>query len=145
MTGNKVSQKQPKKAGRFLLDECLPFQVAESLAVVGYPITNHRKENLVGKKDPEVLAWLESHDCVWITKDANARKAHWQDITKRQVSVVWIRGLDRADQKVTLQALHLMLTVKLGEIQAKLAQARGPRHFTIHLAGERPVLRRLEV
>ena len=65
-----------------------------------------------GRSDEDLLTWLQQEDRIWITKDASAREAHHEAIVSSNVSIVWIRGMDR---KTTLgsstnpQTLLLML------------------------------------
>jgi predicted nuclease of predicted toxin-antitoxin system len=140
LPGNERSR-QRRKDALFFLDECLPAQVGEALALVEHPITTPDIEGNRGTPDEELIPWMARERLVWITKDFDAQKRHLAAILRYQISVVWIRGLERARNRLSIRQLHLMLTVKLPEIESIVRDARGPHHFEIHLSGAHPVLR----
>jgi predicted nuclease of predicted toxin-antitoxin system len=123
------------------LDECLPAQVGDALALVDHPITTAEIEGKRGVPDEDLIPWMAEARLVWITKDFDAQKRHLAAILRHQVSVVWIRGLERARNRMTVKQLHLMLTVKLPELETIIRASNGPRHFELHLSGVHPVLR----
>ena len=129
---------------RFFLDENLPPQVARALALVGYPITHPEEHGKRGAKDPALITWLAQNQFVWITKDDDARKRHIDRIREAGVTVVWVRGLEGRKNRVSIQQMHLMLTVKLQDLMEELQKLTGPRHFMLYLSGRRPVLRTLQ-
>jgi predicted nuclease of predicted toxin-antitoxin system len=134
---------QPKLS-EFFLDENLPPQVARALALVGYPITHPDAHSKRGAKDPELITWLAQNQLTWITKDDNARKKHIGQIRQAGVSVVWVRGLEGRKNTLTVQQVHLLLTVRLQELTDTLREAPGPRHFMLYLSGKRAVLKPLQ-
>ena len=129
---------------QFFLDENLPPQVARALALVGYSIAHPDEHGKRGEKDPDIIVWLAQNQFVWITKDDDARKRHIGQIGQAGVSVVWVRGLAGRKNAVSIQQVHLMLTVKLEELIEKLEESTGPRHFMLYLSGRRPVLKALQ-
>lgn len=129
---------------QFFLDENLPPKVAQALALVGYPITHPDDHGKRGEKDPELITWLAHNQFVWITKDDDARKRHIHQITQAGVSVVWVRGLAGRKNTVSIQQVHLMLTVKLEELIEKLEASNRPLHFMVYLSGRRTVLKTLQ-
>lgn len=129
---------------QFFLDENLPPQVARALSLVGYPITHPDEHGKRGEKDPDLITWLAQNQLVWITKDDDARKRHSGQIEQSGVSVVWVRGLAGKKNVVSIQQVHLMLTVKLDEIIEQLEKSIGPRHFILYLSGRRTVLKPLQ-
>ena len=128
---------------QFFLDENLPPQVARALALVGYPISHPDEHGKRGEKDPNLIRWLAQNQFVWITKDDDARKRHIVQIERTGVSVVWVRGLAGRKNLISIQHVHLMLTVKLEELIEKLQESTGPRHFMLYLSGRRTVLKPL--
>ena len=67
---------------------------------------------------------------------------HLPAILRHQISVVWVRGLERQRNTISIKDLHLMLTVKLPDIEARLRETRRPTFFLLYLAsGNRPTLR----
>ena len=72
-----------------------------------------------GEKDPDLIVWLAQNQFVWVTKDDDARKRHIGQIGQAGVSVVWVRGLAGRKNAVSIQQVHLMLTVKLEELIVK--------------------------
>ncbi|MBI2760413.1 MAG: hypothetical protein HYX51_03175 [Chloroflexi bacterium] len=145
MRGNEGSRPQPDDT-LFFVDECLPAQVGQALRLVGYPITTSADEETRAVLDEDLIPWLAERRYIWITKDDAAKREHMVAIARHAISVVWVRGLEHGKDsvqknKITARQLHLMLTVKLLEIEKLVRAARGPRYFTLHLAGDRVVLR----
>ena len=96
--------------------------------------------------DEELIPKLGEVSYVWITKDDAAKSVHKEAIKLAQISVVWVRGLQRADgtkqkNSISAKSLHRMLTVKLDEISEQVSMARGPRFFLLYLNGSRPQIR----
>lgn len=138
-------QRRPDQVWSYL-DEGLPEQVGDALFMVEHPITTAVREGKRGVPDPNLIPWLAENKYVWITKDDEAKRDHLDDIIKHQISSIWVRGLDRKKNKISVRQLHLMLTVKLPDMEEQVAKARGPRHFLLYLkAGKVPVLAPLDI
>lgn len=134
---------RPERA-LFCLDERLPWAVGSALALVGHPITSLHEQGRGGEPDERLIPWLADQGYVWITRDDAARTAHNAALRRHRLSVVWVRGLDRQKTRIDAKELHLMLTVKLGQMQSALEKARGPLWFLLYLgAGDSAVLRPL--
>ena len=124
---------QHRSAG-FYLDECLPHTVAQALRLVSHDIEDPTNTGLKGRSDEDLLTWLQQENRIWITKDARARFAHREAIASSNVSIVWIRGLDR---KATLgsstnpQTLLLMLAGFLNRILSEVSTSPTPCYFEI--------------
>jgi hypothetical protein len=118
----------------FFLDEGLPAQVGTALALVGYPIRTPDEFSNRSTKDEDLIPWMAQRGFVWVTKDDEARAAHAEALRRHRISVVWVRGLDRRRNTISARELHLMLTVKLAEIESEIAAARGPRYYLLWLA-----------
>ena len=132
---------------KFYLDECLPYAVAEALRMVGYEITDHRREQMTGWADELLIPWLGENGYVWITKDHDAKKVHSDQIRRSLLNVVWIKGADRgtrSNQRMNTKMLHRMLTNRLDDIASKIAEALGPRHFVLSVNGDRVRLERVQ-
>ena len=108
--------------------------------MVHFPIITAVKAGKRGVKDPPLIERMATNGLTWITKDDEAKRAHLDTIIKSRVSTIWIRGIDRIKNKVTVQQVHLMLTVKLPRIIRALEGARGPRHFILWISGEKTVM-----
>jgi predicted nuclease of predicted toxin-antitoxin system len=131
----------PRRSGvRFFLDEGLPAQVGQALALVDYPIETADDHKNRSTKDEDLIPWMAEQGFVWITKDDEARAEHANAIRRYRISVIWVRGLERRKgaggrkNVISAKELHLMLTVKLAEIEAEIAEARGPRYYLVWLA-----------
>ena len=109
--------------------------MAAALREVDYPILDHKSEKRTGQIDPVLIPWMATTGVVWVTKDDEAKKAHIADIRKQQLSVVWIRGIEREKNKVTPHHVHLMLTVKLPYIAAAISTSHAPLHHELYLHG----------
>jgi predicted nuclease of predicted toxin-antitoxin system len=125
----------------FYLDENFPYQVAEALSLVGYPITHPAAQGQLEAKDPKLIPFLARKHMVWITKDDDARSRHRKELLTNGVSVVWIRGVDRQKSRMTPKQLHLLLASKLDEIERRVRSARGSVYFLLYMNGERPTLK----
>ena len=139
LTGKTNSPAQPEP--QFYLDENFPPQVAKALAMVGYRITTPGEQKQEGVKDPALIPWLAARGMCWITKDDEARSRHQKELVTNSLSVVWVRGVDRAKKGITPKMLHRMLTDKLDEIAAQLARRRSPLYFLLYMNGDRPALK----
>jgi PIN like domain len=140
LTGKAASQ-TPRSAPLFFLDEGLPSAVARALSLVGHPITSCEEQGQRGTKDELLIPWLADQGYIWLTRDDAARKAHGAALRRYQLSVVWVRGLDRSKNSISAIDLHLMLTVKLEQISEKVVAARGPVWFLLSMkSGGIPVL-----
>ena len=125
---------------KFYLDECLPYVVAEALRMVGYEITDHKREQKSGLDDENLIRWLGQNHYIWITKHHVAKRHHAEDIRRYLLRVVWVRGLDRKachDGVVSSRMLHRMLTDRLDDVASKIATAKGPRYFVLSMKGNR--------
>ena len=124
----------------FYLDECLPYQIADALRLVGYPITSWKLLfGEEGKKDEHFIPELSKQRLVWITKDDESRLEHQEEIEKYHISVVWVRGIQRSKKqkdgptKPRMKDVHRMLVNKLDDIAAEVNKAKGPRYFILYL------------
>jgi len=91
---------------------------------------------MVGAKDPDLIAWMGQHGLIWITKDADSKRAHIGDIRRHGVSVVWVRGIDRGDARIDGHLLHTILTAKLLRIANVVSTARGAVHHEVYTRGD---------
>lgn len=114
--------------------------MGEALFKVHFPIQTVQGAGKRGFKDPRLIKWMGANGLTWITKDDEAKREHFDDIIKSRINTVWVRGIDRVKNKVTIQQVHLMLTVKLPYMIRILEEARGPRHFILWLSGEKVVI-----
>ena len=135
----------PNPSIKFLLDECLPYRIADSLREVGFNITSSHREGLDGWEDERLIPWLGSEQIVWITKDDSARRGHDNTIQRTRISVVWIRGTERTGGTITRNNISLkevlhVLVAKLDDIRDQIMEANGPRFFLLHMKGKSPVL-----
>lgn len=113
-------------------------------ALVDHPIDTPDDFGLAGAKDEVLIPWMAERGYVWITKDEAARRQHGSLLSKNHLSVVWGRGLDRQKSGITAKQLHLMLTVKLADIQEHIERGRGPLWFLLYLKSvSTPTLRPL--
>ena len=78
----------PNPSIKFLLDECLPYRIADSLREVGFNKASSRGEGVEGWEDERLIPWLGSEQMVWITKDDSARRVHENSIQRARISVV---------------------------------------------------------
>lgn len=136
----------PNPSIKFLLDECLPYRIADSLREVGFNITSSHREGLDGWEDERLIPWLGSEQIVWITKDDSARRGHDNTIQRTRISVVWIRGTERTGGTITRNNISLkevlhVLVAKLDDIRDQIMEAHWPRFFLLHMKGKSPVLR----
>jgi len=122
----------------FFLDECLPHSIAEMLRQVGYPITSWYDEfkQQQGFKDPYIIPHLGAKGYAWITKDDAAKHEHKSEIEVAQISVIWVKGLERPTNKpkhnfITVKDLHRMLTEKLDDIAEQISSSNKPQYFTL--------------
>ena len=88
MTGN--SDFDPDSA-LFLLDESLTPAVATALAAVGYNIITvleafGRQE----VQDPEIIAWCQARQAVWIHADDKAKKQHQALLQTSGIRTIWV-------------------------------------------------------
>ncbi len=124
----------PPSGVTFFLDEGLPAQVGAALALVGHPVETADDHRNRSAKDEDLIPWMAQRGFVWVTKDDAARAAHAEALRRHRISVVWVRGFDRRKNTISAKELHLMLTVKLAEIESEIAAARGPRYYLLWLA-----------
>ena len=132
----------PDSPVRCLLDECLPPLVADVLAKIGHPITSVQALGKSGTPDEELIPWMGRERFIWITKDDAARQRHLGPLRTAQLSVVWIRGMERSKSGLTIIQIHFLLTNKLPEIIAKVEASRTPLWFLLYLeSGGRAILK----
>ena len=144
-SGNTVWQMQHRSAG-FYLDECLPHTVAQALRLVRHDIEDPTNTGQKGRSDEDLLTWLQQEDRIWITKDARARYAHREAIASSNVSIVWIRGMDRSTEPERLtnpQTLLLMLAGFLNRILSEVNDSPTPCYFEIQPGRAWPRLKRV--
>ncbi len=61
----------------FLLDESLAPPVASALSLVGYRFHDVRETIAKqGVKDPEIIAWCQEHEAVWVHADDLSKSSH---------------------------------------------------------------------
>ena len=136
---------KPDSFQTFLLDECLPYRIAEILWEVGCPVTSVERENLGSTPDQELIRWMGKRAVTWITKDGVARSQHSRAIEKAGISVVWVRGMERDKGRTTKNTiskrdlLH-MLVARIDVIASDISKTKGPRYFLLYLSGNRPKL-----
>lgn len=94
MTGNPVSE---LRSPRFLLDESLTPAVADALRLVGYDIEDvvtvldpARTRGSDSIKDPEIIAWCQESEAVWIHADDRARKEHGALVVRSGIRTLWV-------------------------------------------------------
>lgn len=139
MSGKRRSKRQPDDV-RFFLDESLPPQVGDALRLVEYPITTPVITGKRGYKDEDLLPWLAEEGYVGVTKDEDALRRYRDTIIKHQLSVVWVRGLERKKATLSVRQVFLILAVTLPRIESELRATHKPSHFLVYLrAGDRPV------
>ncbi|MBF8265223.1 MAG: PIN like domain [Dehalococcoidia bacterium] len=138
--GSDGSKKQQPKKVTFFLDECLPSWIAEFLSKVGYPITSWYEEfkGQQGFEDPWLISYLGAKGYTWITKDEKAKVEHEPNIRAAQISVIWIRGLERSKGQIpkhfTTKDLHRMLTDKLDGLVEEIRSAKRPLYFILYMS-----------
>lgn len=81
--------------------------------------------------DPVIIEWCRENDAAWITHDNKARRKWGEDIKKKRVSVVWVRGTSKGFSAWT-QLRTVVRTID--GIKGKLTKARGAVHFRIGAA-----------
>lgn len=149
LSGKSSFKQHGHKQVIFFLDECLPHGLADVLKTVGYPIISWYEEfkGQQGTKDPWLIPYLGAKGYTWVTKDHETRRKHESEIRASGISVVWIRGLERAGSKpkkneISIKDLHRMLTDKLDAIEEQIASAKGPRYFLLYMkSGRQPVVK----
>jgi predicted nuclease of predicted toxin-antitoxin system len=141
-SGNDESKElSPKiEPALFFLDECLPYKVADSLRLVGYPITSWKDEFQwqQGYKDSPLIQYLGAKRYCWITKDDEAKQEHQSEIITAQISVVWVCGLAHLKKQprrnyISSQDLHRMLTLRLNDIKEKITTSQKPQYFVLYM------------
>lgn len=147
MTGNPESLPRWPLSVAFYVDECLPPQIAEALALVDYPITHPSAHGRLGEKDELLLPWLGEQGYVWVTRDDAAKKAHRSLFIEHNVSALWVRGMDRKKANpLGVHDLFLMLASKLERVAERVAAAKGPLHSMVHMkSGGGFVLERIDI
>ncbi len=89
MTGKASSRRQQRREVCFLLDEGLPYKLADSLQEFKYPIVSYRTafQTIRGQpdeaskgKDPWLILQMGVKGLTWITKDDEAKDQHEAEI-----------------------------------------------------------------
>jgi hypothetical protein len=123
------------------------------LKEVGYPIISWREEfNQAGLKDPFLIQYLGAKGYTWITKDDAAKKQHEDEIRTAGISVVWLRGLERAKHSpaakndITIKEVHKMLTDKLDYIKEQIETSKSACYFLLYIkSGGIPAVNKIEL
>ena len=145
MNGKRRSTRQPNDI-RFFLDESLPPQVGEALRLVEYPITTPVLTGKRGYEDEDLLPWLAEEGYVWVTKDEDALRRHRDTIIRHELSVVWVRGLQRKKGTISIRQVFLILAVTLPRIERELSATHRPRHYLAFLrSDDRPAHSQLDL
>ena len=138
---------RPDSYPTFLLDECLPYQIADMLKEVGCHVTSVKRKNLGSTSDGELIKWMGEREMAWITKDGAARTHHAQAIEQSRICVVWVKGMQRGKQRAKKNTirnkdlLH-MLVAKIDDIAKAIGESFRPLYFELRLSGNRPTLTR---
>lgn len=112
---------------RFLLDESLTPQVAQALALVGYRIETVRQVwQREGTKDPEIIAWCQEQDAIWIHADDRARKVHRIQLQNSGIRTLWIH---RPGGAMTGREQLRILSSVLPKLAEKLREKPSVRHY----------------
>ena len=133
MLGNTNSQ--PRDVS-YCYDESLPPAIGEALKAVGFPVVVAPK----GTQDEDLIPAMGRRNQTWITKDDRSKTQHEGLLSAANISVVWVRGLthERRKRKASIQRnaglkdILRMLVNKLDQIEAEVADARGPRYFLLY-------------
>ena len=80
-----------------MIDKDLSPDIAAALGLFDFDITHvervsqfqNRPEGVGG---PEIIAWCEDNDRMWVTHDIKAKKKHKVDLRTTLISVLWMRG-----------------------------------------------------
>ena len=120
----------------FCYDESLPPAIGVALKSVGFPIDLASK----GTLDEDLIPEMGQRNQVWITKDDRSKTQHERLLQTAKISVVWVRGLthERRKRKASIQRnaglkdILRMLVNKLDQIEAEVADAKGPRYFLLY-------------
>ena len=136
---------RPDSFPTFLLDECLPYQIADMLKEVGCHVTSVKRKNLGSTSDGELIKWMGEREMAWITKDGAARTHHAQAIEQSRICVVWVKGMQRGRRRapenmISKKDLLHMLVAKIDDIGEAIRQSRGPLYFLLYLSASRPSL-----
>lgn len=75
---------------KILIDECLPAEMKERIAVFGHDCETVREAGLGSKKNGELLALADGNWDVLLTSDKNIR--YQQNMTGRKISILVLRA-----------------------------------------------------
>ena len=137
MPGKKTSNESQPDNVLYCYDECLPKQIGEVLARVGFPVLMSEK----GLQDEDLIPWMGEKSLAWITKDDRAKTEHETLLRDANISVVWIRGLSHDKKRsggsmqraASMKDILRMLVNKLDNITAQISEAKGrPRFFLLY-------------
>lgn len=120
------------------------------LKQVGYSITCWHEEfqQQQGIKDPFIIPHLGVKHYTWITKDDEAKKEHENEIRVANISVIWVRGVEREKGKpkkndIKIKDLHRMLTDKLDIAKSEIEASKSPIHYLLWMSsGHKPVIKK---
>lgn len=121
---------------RFLLDESLVPAVAEALNLVRYDFETARS----GMPDPDIIAWCQRNQAVWVHADDRARKAHRGLLLTSGIRTIWIyrqRGVMSGREQLRILSFVLPLFLKAQ------TESPGVRHYVVKATNElsKPTLR----
>ena len=142
MTGNAASN--PGET-LFLLDESLTPAVAEALNLVGYNfVTAEAEFGRQGALDPEIIAWCQDHQAVWIHADDRARRQHRALL---QTSSIWTILIHRPGGRMTGREQLRILSFVLPKFLENTERRPGNRHFRATAANptSTPTLRSITI
>ena len=128
-----------------LLDESLSSAVAQALQLVDYNITTvaavFRREGVL---DPDIIAWCQDHQAVWVHADDRARNEHRASLQTSGIRTLWIRrqrgSMSRSEQL-------RILTFVLPRLFENLQRTPRVRHYSAAAASptSAPSLRPLAI
>ena len=112
---------------RLLLDESLTPTVAQALALVGYSIKTVRQVwQQEGTKDPEIIAWCQEKDAIWIHADDRARRVHRIRLQNSGIRTLCVH---RPGGAMTGREQLRILSFVLPKLAQKLREQPRVRHY----------------
>ncbi len=111
----------------FLLDESLSPPVAAALKLVGYNFTTV-EEVFEGKgaQDPEVIAWCQDNQAVWVHADDQARRQHRRQLQIGGIRTLWLK---RPGGRMTGKEQLRILSFVLPKLLERWEGRRAERHY----------------
>lgn len=121
----------------FLIDESLDWNVAKALHLVEYNVTTVYEafNNRSGVQDPEIIAWCNSNDAVWVHADDSARKEHKKDIVTSGIRFLWVyrpRGVMSSKDQLRI------LSYILPDLISQFIDHPRRLHYKVSAHGELP-------